>query len=384
VSRVLVTARALLIDAFLFSIILTLKDNFGCTVGEVVTPPIMITDDHKSIPKLTPAHTADEEDGDSYGISAKRRAKRVLAKYSEGDIRMKHEDGDDADDAGVGAIRNKHRLNRKQNTISRSASGTSKLASTSARTNLGAPPITTTTNIYNNAEQPSNGHRSSHSYATHSESPQATTAPSSPSAGFSPPPGLGGVGPGENPKIYMGDMDGVVNSLASLPLLSPASATFQSPVDTGMSMRGLMNTHMSGLSIAQQAPPQPSPNPYPIITKVIPGSGSMLGGIEVTLLGSNFSQELLTNALVAFGDNYVPVAGPNTHMTTVDGGNVVLGAQVWSETVIICTLPPSAVPGPVEVKLFGVPVPQNQMDMDQTQGPSPPIFMYTDENERNL
>jgi uncharacterized protein len=179
----------------------------------------------------------------------------------------------------------------------------------------------------------------------------------------------------------MGDMDGVVNSLASLPLLSPASAIFQSPVDTGMSMRGLMNTHTSGLSVTAQAPP---PNPYPIITKVIPGSGPMLGGIEVTLLGSNFSQELLTNAGILFGTNYVPFAGPGTGMTTVDGGNVVLGAQVWSETVIICTLPASAVAGPVEVKLLGVPVPQNQMDMDQTQGPPPPIFVYTDENERDL
>ncbi|KIM23266.1 hypothetical protein M408DRAFT_28061 [Serendipita vermifera MAFF 305830] len=351
-----------------FCVRLTLQDNFGRVVGEVVTTPIMITDDHKSVPKLTPAHTADEEDGDSYGISTKRRAKRVLAKYSESEGRIKQEEVDDADDAGVGAIRNKHRLARKSNALSRSATGISRLTTTSAASTSAPLPITTTTNIYSR-EPPIPGHRSSHSYATHSESPLATTAPSSPSAGFSPPPPVSGT---------VGEMDGVVNSLASMPLFSPTAPSFQPQVD-GMS--GMMNATIPGLTNTLQPSPPPPSIPCPLITKVIPGSGPILGGIEVTLLGANFSREMLASAIIAFGENYVTFAGSDATTTIIEGGSVGTGAQVWSETVIICTLPPSAVPGPVEVKLLGVPTPPNQMDMGPVPGP---IFVYTDENERDL
>ena len=107
----------------------------------------------------------------------------------------------------------------------------------------------------------------------------------------------------------------------------------------------------------------------------------MLGGIEVTLLGANFSRELLSGAIIAFGDNFVSFASSGASTTIIEGGSVSTGAQVWSETVIICPLPPSAVAGPVEVKLLGVPVSNNQMDMGPAQGP---IFLYTDENERDL
>jgi len=370
-------------DSSLFSVVLTLKDNFGRTVGEVTTTPILITDDHKSVPKLTPVHTADEDDGDSYGTSTKRRAKRMLEKHSENETRMKMEDADEGEGVGVGvgAIRNRHRSGRKANAVSRSSSGISKLASTPTARNIGAPSITTAVSIYSHVEPPSSEHQSSHSYATHSESPLATTAPSSPSAGLSPPLMGGGVGESSNP---YGDMDGVVNSFASMPLMSPTSANFYPPDDGSLSMHGLVNNHMPTMSAPTPALLPPPPSPYPYISKVTPASGPMLGGIEVILLGGNFSQEVLANAYIAFGNNCVEFAGSGAGMVTIDGGIVNTGARVFSETAVICTVPPSAVPGLVEVKLLGLPIPANLMDMEHGQAQPPPMFEYRDEVQRDL
>lgn len=83
----------------------------------------------------------------------------------------------------------------------------------------------------------------------------------------------------------------------------------------------------------------------------------------MTLFGDNFSREALTNAGVAFGPNIVPFAsGSSLH--------------VWSETVLICTLPPSAMPGPVEVKLLGV-----GTGGQETQAP---VFTYVEEGDKDL
>ncbi|CAG8781052.1 4132_t:CDS:1, partial [Acaulospora colombiana] len=108
-----------------YRILLRLHNNFGDLVGEVKTTAIMITDDHKSIQKLTPAHTADEEEVDSFATPSKRRTKRIVSKHSEGEGRVKLEE-DDFEESGVGAIRNKPRSNRMSH-LSRSATGITKL-----------------------------------------------------------------------------------------------------------------------------------------------------------------------------------------------------------------------------------------------------------------
>jgi hypothetical protein len=123
-----------------------------------------------------------------------------------------------------------------------------------------------------------------------------------------------------------------------------------------------------GPQLTPSMPPPPNLNPYPHITRVIPSSGSILGGIEVTLFGSNFSRESLANAGIAFGGNVV---------TFGNGMGGVAGAQVWSETVLICTLPPSLLSGPVQVSLVGVPTSPVPPD-------GPPIFTYTEEGDKDL
>ena len=83
----------------------------------------------------------------------------------------------------------------------------------------------------------------------------------------------------------------------------------------------------------------------------------MHGGIEITLLGSNFRPDMNVHALF--------------------GNSMAAETQFWSNNVLICKLPPSQRPGPVTVMLTGVP--------DEAQPPSgPPIFTYTDDGDRDL
>jgi len=74
--------------------------------------------------------------------------------------------------------------------------------------------------------------------------------------------------------------------------------------------------------------------PPPVIHRLIPSSGPMHGGIEVTILGANF----------------LP-----TH-ECVFGGSIATSTQMWSENTIVCILPPSPSPGPVVVGFKGVPI----------------------------
>ncbi|KAG9010186.1 SPT3 Dosage dependent suppressor of Ty-induced promoter mutations-like protein [Tulasnella sp. JGI-2019a] len=95
-------------------------------------------------------------------------------------------------------------------------------------------------------------------------------------------------------------------------------------------------------SLTTQPPAQPStvtaPQvPAPMIHRLIPSSGPMHGGIEVTILGANFrpSHECV------FGDT------------------LATSTQMWSENTIVCILPPSPSPGPVVVGFKGVPLVSN-------------------------
>jgi hypothetical protein len=96
---------------------------------------------------------------------------------------------------------------------------------------------------------------------------------------------------------------------------------------------------------------------HPKIDRLIPSQGPMHGGIEITLLGSNFRPGMNVHALF--------------------GNSLAAETQVWSNNVLICKLPPSPRPGPVTVMLTGVP--------DEAQPASvAPIFTYTDDGDRDL
>ncbi|KZO92586.1 hypothetical protein CALVIDRAFT_540853 [Calocera viscosa TUFC12733] len=106
---------------------------------------------------------------------------------------------------------------------------------------------------------------------------------------------------------------------------------------------------LSGTMPLQQGPMPTSPK----ILRLVPPTGPVAGGIEVTLLGQAFS---LTTAPVF--------------------GNVPATSWVpYGENVMVCILPPSPCPGPVRVTLQGV---------DPVLGEEPAIFCYEDQSDKAL
>lgn len=88
----------------------------------------------------------------------------------------------------------------------------------------------------------------------------------------------------------------------------------------------------------------------PTIQRIIPASGSIRGGIEVTLLGSGFVNGLITK----FGENKS------------------MATHCWNSTTIVASLPPTRVAGPVVVTFEGFAM------------PDPQVFSYYDDTDREL
>jgi ankyrin repeat protein len=91
----------------------------------------------------------------------------------------------------------------------------------------------------------------------------------------------------------------------------------------------------------------------PVIQRVIPSQGPLRGGIEVTLLGSNFKDGLS----VKFGINKA------------------LSTQCWSETTMVTYLPPAAQPGQVVVTIE---------DPLTNQKTGSAVFTYLDDTDRQM
>lgn len=145
-----------------------------------------------------------------------------------------------------------------------------------------------------------------------------------------------------------------VEPTSSLPsaLSSPSSTSLSSGMSPFVPI-GFSTVFQPNLQ-ATFPPPQ---QPHPKIDRLIPAQGPMHGGIEITLLGSNFRPEMNVHALF--------------------GNSLAAETQFWSNNVLICKLPPSQRPGPVTVMLTGVP--------DEVQPASgTPIFTYTDDGDRDL
>ncbi|GJJ06244.1 hypothetical protein Clacol_000435 [Clathrus columnatus] len=95
----------------------------------------------------------------------------------------------------------------------------------------------------------------------------------------------------------------------------------------------------------------------PRIHRLIPSSGPTTGGIEVTVLGSNFHASL--------------------PLECVFGGVVASSTHRWSDNTLVCLLPPRATPGTVSVEIQGIPA---ELKQDGT----PSLFHYVDESDRQL
>ncbi|SMN22607.1 similar to Saccharomyces cerevisiae YIR033W MGA2 ER membrane protein involved in regulation of OLE1 transcription, acts with homolog Spt23p [Maudiozyma saulgeensis] len=104
----------------------------------------------------------------------------------------------------------------------------------------------------------------------------------------------------------------------------------------------------------------------PILQRVIPGKGPTTGGIEVTLLGSNFKDGLK----IRFGNN------------------LALSTQCWNSSTMVTYLPPTQTPGQVLVTVTDPDDPINSnvqlFSNSYNNNIQSSVFTYTDETDRQL
>jgi hypothetical protein len=305
-----------------------MADWQGRVVGEGSTPPIMITDDHKSTkptsqPNLQAASGVAEH-------SAKRKRKS--------DSPRNHSD-DDADDDSA-----------PQDTNENTAKRRAKNANSSIR-----PPPT----------EPSQ--RANASLATPAPASVFSTAPSSPRSAYSSPPpqqtltGTSLQTPTFFPNPLASPQDDGLGELQLDLVMASLGPTVISPAIPLSPTAPAPVTHQSPPQFPVSVPPvfvtSPPPVPYdftrlPQIHRLIPSSGPTQGGIEVTILGSNFVPGLQC----LFGDS------------------LASSTQLWSENTLVCLLPPSPTAGPAVVSFKNAPFDTTHLH----------FFNYLDNSDRVL
>ncbi|GAV28120.1 hypothetical protein PMKS-001588 [Pichia membranifaciens] len=125
-------------------------------------------------------------------------------------------------------------------------------------------------------------------------------------------------------------------------------------ISTNSSIDAGLNVNM-GLEIDMNMNMSVNNEDCPTIRRIIPSQGPIRGGIEITLLGSNFRPGLI----VKFGRN------------------VALATQCWSDSTIVTYLPPASQAGPVLVTF-------EDANYDFTNSNAHQIFTYTDDTDRQL
>ncbi|KAI8137611.1 hypothetical protein BJV82DRAFT_634540 [Fennellomyces sp. T-0311] len=162
--------------------------------------------------------------------------------------------------------------------------------------------------------------------------------------------------PFPNPQLSIQPRPDIAPSSSSSP-----STKAVSPMDPAflpqMMQQQLGQNLFSSIGKAATTPapvPAQAPVERPQLQRLIPNEGPTFGGIEVTILGTNFRPGLT----VMFGD----VAASSTHF--------------WSPNTLVCILPAVAEPGPVVVCFKEYPV---VMDSQEVM-----LFTYYNENDRAL
>ncbi|WFD27559.1 hypothetical protein MNAN1_002558 [Malassezia nana] len=152
---------------------------------------------------------------------------------------------------------------------------------------------------------------------------------------------------------------------SGLDTLSPSSMASLPESSSMMPTRNMDQLFMP-MSVPTDIPTQATERPQlngsvtavPRINKLVPAEGPTTGGIEITVLGENFTEGIQC----VFGDT------PSTH------------TRVWASTTLVCILPPSFRPGPVIVSLQGAP---DVLSAPQESQPLQ-LFTYVDSTDRAL
>lgn len=313
-----------------FTVHFKMADHKGRVVGLGTTPPIMITDDHKSVHKshplphsLSPSAPTPDWNGSLVDVPRKMAQKSITVRR-----RAKPYDP---------STRKKPLKDSKVETSSPSA------MSSVLPTRASSPAVVT---------QPT--------------TPALSSTFSSPKPSFdslaSPTDFISGIyGQSEIP---MTDFSHTLNQTLDPLEFTQAVSSIPNPSDPTASP-----DISHAVAVVQQPQPQPQPavffnfDPPPVppfqlprIHRLIPSAGPTHGGIEVTVLGANFHAHIPLNC--------------------VFGEMMASSTQRWSDNTLVCVLPARAAPGVVAVWFDGIDV--------QGDGTPPCLFTYTDESDRGL
>ncbi|SJX65128.1 related to SPT23-suppressor of TY retrotransposon [Sporisorium reilianum f. sp. reilianum] len=417
-----------------FCVIFTMRDWQGRLIATGSTPPIMITDDHKSMgqaaqaaaanaasnaaspaapaslgiikqvngtsPRNPAPHQSSQQD-DQVATSTSGSATPNGSISTDAPTKLKKERSKPYD--GNRRRRNTSGKDLNMTPYSGTGQNTPSVNATSPTTGANGVDFSSSDfwNAFATAGTAMNGVGRSNSTSTGAKTPGDAS-----SVGGSPAPlGLVGAQPMQQPngvpqqalalpqmppqmppqmqaQLAQGSLSPTTlqTNLASLPnfdleqFFRNAQAGVSSGVDfaqlMAMAAAAALPPHLrpnSNLAVAtpgfvQASPPGPNQHieqaPLPKISKLIPGEGPTSGGIEVTVLGENFTEGITC----VFGD--VPAA--NT--------------KVWASNTLVCLLPPSSSPGPVVVSVKGA---------GQVAQPPPvngplQLFTYIDTTDRAL
>ncbi|KAG1746129.1 hypothetical protein EDB19DRAFT_378703 [Suillus lakei] len=303
-----------------FHVHFTMMDHTGRIVGSGTTPPIMITDDHKSTTKsnsvfnpLTEAEVDWSQIAQNGELADKRAPSKRKATNAKGQPKKRAKPYD---------------ATSRNNSVKfvREASFTPSQPSTVPSSRSPTPPRVPVPMPSCSLSQIENG-----------------TVPSA---------AMFGVNGLQQPE------DAQATLFVSNSVISPVSSSISSPLISPVSppIPQLVPQPTSFLFFNARSPPSITSLTLPKIHRLIPASGPTHGGIEVTVLGENFHHVLQLNCV--FGD--VPASS----------------TQRWSDNTLVCVLPPRASPGVVAVWFEGFD------KTDDPSLPS--LFTYTDESDRAL
>ncbi|KAL1680354.1 hypothetical protein EV122DRAFT_262382 [Schizophyllum commune] len=307
-----------------FRLNFSLVDHVGRLVGIGASPPIMITDDHKTAGASSSARHGDamngypvmDSDWSQGGADQALKRKKRLA-----DAGAKKKPYDSA---------GKPERQARQSSV---ASAPSPASSTSSvpLTRSPSPPSGLS---YPSSEPPSHSQVPSLQNSSH-ESESSPDGPSTPLD--------------YSPDIQM--LSAVLQE-ESNPMLTPTT--------NGLQQSSMVPTPIDSYPFMYfgQAPAAPPALQIPTIHRLIPNTGPTHGGIEVTVLGANFHA--------------------NVALHCVFGDVVASSTQRWSENTLVCILPPRATPGVVAVWIDGFPKADDPSVMPTS------LFTYSDESDRAL
>lgn len=320
-----------------FIVQFTMQDKSGRLIGKGASPPIMITDDHKSTGVKATALTDGEWDasvtvGSSRTGCAPSKRRQLGGKDSNGSAKKRPKP------YATGRAPNARMVVDEQNI--------DYLFSGSAMSLEQMDALSAAASVCSSTAPPSPKREVDPTSLFTSPSP-SYASPVNSHVGFS--------------EQDFAMFDTTFSSTSSLPLSPPRTAPPSPPISRALPLSiaplATMSTPLPVNFLAGQAERSYTTLAQPKIHRLIPSSGPTYGGIEVTVLGANFHASLTFNCV--FGDV------------------IASSTSRWSDNTLVCVLPPSVCSGTVPVALEGI-------KMDGENEYSPPLFTYVDESHRAL